>query len=366
MIPFDQLDRPRVLILALAGIGNLLMASPLFRALKDANPTAEIDVLVAPRGTAEVLEGNPRIRRILHGNAKPSLTEGRGLIRELKNARYDVGIVAHPGQLIASSSLLFFGRVRRRLGHRYTWKILHHSGLFLTDPVPLVLHVSLALLDRSAHDLVQNANLVRPLGIAVNPLEARYDFPLTPDDRSRADAWLAERDLANRTLIGFHPGAHHDLAYKRWPGARWSALGDWLSERYGAASLVFGGKGEHALKAEVCARMKTPAVPVDAPLRTTAALIARCTLFVSNDSGLMHVAVSQHVPTFGLFGPTDERRTAPWGPHGHVIRAAGTRPTYNVARLGDIREQHDADRSLQALSVEDVAREISAAVPPQG
>lgn len=81
--------------------------------------------------------------------------------------------------------------------------------------------------------------------------------------------------------------------------------------------------------------------------------------FVSNDSGLMHVAVSQKVPTFGLFGPTDERRIAPWGPYGHIIRAEGTKPTYDVHALKTVRKRREADASLLALDVNAVMQHIN-------
>ncbi len=363
MTSFSELQRPRVLLIALSGIGNLLMASPVIRALTDTNPTADIDVLVAPRGTDEVLASNPRVRQILHGSPKPSVASWRRMVKAIRRGRYDIGIVMHPGQLVLSASLLFFGGVRRRIAHRYTWGPLRRTGLLVNAPVELAEYRNRSLDDRRAHDVVQNLALLRPLGITTNPAEATIDFPLTPDDRARADAWIAQRRLAGGTLIGMHPGAHTDLASKRWPVDRWSALGDRLAEHEGATVLVFGGLEERDLKTEVCARMRRPALLVEAPLRTTAALIARCAFFVSNDSGLMHVAVSQSVPTFGLFGPTDERRTAPWGPHGHVIRAPSTVPSYEVARLADVRARTEPDPSLQALTVDRIVQTISATLP---
>lgn len=358
-----ELIAPRVLVVALSGIGNLLLASPLFRALKDANPRAAVDVLVAPRGTREVLEKNPRIRAILVGKPKPSLAEWWQLVSTIRQHRYDVGIVTHPGQLITSALLLAAGRVRRRIGHRYHWSILRNSGLCLTDPVDVVPHRHLPLTDRSAHDVVQNLRLLEPLGVSAKPADVHYDFPLTPDDRAAADTWLAAHAPEARTLFGLHPGAHKDLAYKRWPADRWSELGDRLSEQSGATILVFGGPDEHALQTEVSARMRAPAVAVPAPLRTTAALIARCALFVSNDSGLMHVAASQGVPTVGLFGPTDERRTAPWGPQSLALRAPGTAPTYDVAQLAAARATREPHSSLLALRADEVTQTISARFP---
>lgn len=367
-LAFATLDRPRVLIVALAGIGNLLMASPLFRSLKDANAEAEIDVLVAPRGTADVLEGNPRIRKILRASASPNLADARAVTKLLRRERYNLGLVAHPGQLMWSAFLLRCGGVRRRVGHWYTWKMFRHTGLFLTDAVDVLPHAPLALTERSAHDVVQNLNLLKPLGIEVpaprSPAlleglgEVGYDFPLSPDDRARADAWLTQQRLTGNVAIGFHPGAFHDLSYKRWPTERWAALGDRLAERYRATILVFGGRDERDRKTEVCARMKHPAIPVELPLRHTAAVMARCMLFISNDSGLMHVAVSQNVPTFGLFGPTDERRTAPWGPLAFAIRAPGTLPSYDVGDLARIRAERAPHPSLLSLTVDEVMRHI--------
>lgn len=358
--PFHTLDRPRVLVVALSGIGNLLMASPLFRALTDANPTAEIDVLVAPRGTRDVIERNPRIRTILVGKPKPSFSEWHALVQHIRQMRYDVGIVAYPGQLVTSASLLFFGRVRWRIGHRYSWGALRNTKLFLTDAVLLRPHQHLSLTNRSAHDVVRNLDLLRPLGITADPAHAAYDLPLAPDDREQADRWVAQQDLGTLTCIGLHPGAHRDLNLKRWPADRWALLGDRLAERYGARVLIFGGADERALVSTVCGQMHTNPLAVDVPLRTAAALMARCAFFVSNDSGLMHVAASQRVHTFGLFGPTDERRTAPWGPFGHAVRAAGTQPNTAAGFTRAGEKDVGSDLSLRALPVEWVFAEVTA------
>lgn len=349
---------PRVLLVSLSGIGNLLMATPMLRALRETNPTARTDVLVAPRGTAEVLTQHPRVQQVLLGQPKPSFRQWVGSVQNLQRRRYDVGIVTHPGQLIASSSVLFFGTVRRRIGYRYAWGPLQHTRLFLSIGLDLRDHTRLELTDRSAHDVVQNLRLLEPLGIHVDPKSARYDFHLREDDHERAETWLRDRDLLDVPIIGFHPGAHADLAYKRWPVDRWVALGDALADGTGSHLLIFGGPTEDALVRNVCDTLRAPATPVGLSLRVAAALAARCQFFVSNDSGLMHVAASQSVPTFGLFGPTDERRTAPWGPRGHVIRTAGTEPTYDVVRFRSVRGR-ETDPSLLALSVNAVLDALS-------
>lgn len=355
-----------MLVVALSGIGNLLMASPLFRALTDAYPTAEIDILVAPRGTRDVVEGFLGIRTILLGKPKPSFIEWRALVRRIRRERYDVGIVAYPGQLVMSASLLFFGGVRRRIGHQYNWQALRNTGLFLTDAISVRPHQDLPLTDRSAHDVVRNLDLLRPIGITPDPQNPEhgtgkvgYEFQLSPDDRDQADRWIGEQSLQGTPLIGIHPGAHRDLGVKRWPVDRWAALGDRLAAHHDARVLVFGGADERALVSTVCEKMRTSPLKVDVPLRTAAALMARCAFVVSNDSGLVHVAVSQRVHTFGLFGPTDERRTAPWGPFGHVVRAPGTQPNTVAGASMSKQTNVGPDPSLLALSVEQVFAQVT-------
>lgn len=349
---------PRVLLLSLSGIGNTLMATPLLRALRETHPHTRTDVMVAPRGTAEVLLRHPRVNEVLLSTPKPSWRQWVATIQNLQRRRYDVGLVTHPGQLVTSASLLAFGTVRRRIGYRYTWKFLRNSGCLLTDARALRDHTHLALSDRSAHDVVQNLRLLEPLGIQVDAPFVRYDFPLREEDHTRAEGWLQDRNLLDLPLIGMHPGTHSDLTYKRWPADRWVALSHALAEEIGAHVLMFGGPSEETLVRSLTDELEGKATPVGLSLRAAAALMARCQFFVSNDSGLMHVAVSQDVPTFGLFGPTDERRTAPWGTLGQVIRAHGTEPTYEVQRLRDVQSK-GTDPSLLTLSVDTVLQRIS-------
>ena len=69
---YKEIKQPRVLIVAMSGIGNLLMQTPLIKELKETNPTAEISVMVAPRGTKDVLLHNNNIKRVIIGYPKPT------------------------------------------------------------------------------------------------------------------------------------------------------------------------------------------------------------------------------------------------------------------------------------------------------
>lgn len=353
MVNFKAMLRPRVLVVAMSGIGNLLMQTPLITKLKEANPASEISVLVSPRGTQDILIHNTKILDIIVGNAKPPLRNRIGMIQVIQKEKFDIGIVAFPGQLTMSSSLLYFGSVPTRIGHKYNYHFLKNTGLFLTNPISA----------QPVHDVRQNLNLLAPLGLDTNSSDTEYDFPVGEEDRLLAQKYLNENKLTKNILIGLHPGTNSDMAYKRWPVERWAKLADRLAYQFKAKILLFGNTDENSIKTEIAKLMRHKPVAVTQTLRGTAALIGKCAFFVSNDSGLMHVAVSQKVPTFGLFGPTDEGRTAPWGKFGRVIRAASTQPNYDVAKLREIKQRQTADETLLALNVEPVFNQIVKEIP---
>jgi heptosyltransferase-2 len=211
---------------------------------------------------------------------------------------------------------------------------------------------------------VQNLRLLEPLNIPYDARAARYVFPLSPEEHAAAENFLAAHGLGHAPLLGFHPGSPEDMKFKRWPPERWIQLGGELARAYDAKILVFGGEAEHELRQRVRDGIGDAAVEVKGSLRQSAAIARRCLLFVSNDSGLMHVAVSQNVPTFGLFGPTDETRTAPWGPYGHVIRAVGTQPTYDLSAPRSREQFERVAPSLLTLTVDEVLRRVTEQVPP--
>ncbi len=349
-----DLKEPKILVVAMSGIGNLLMQTPVLRQIKSDFPSAQISVLVAPRGTKEVLKHNPFVNTIFYGSPKPSFRQWLGMVSTIQKNKFDVGMVTFPGQLTTSSSILYFGSVSHRIGHKYNYYFLKNTDLFLNETIET---------ENNIHDVVQNLNLLKLLGLSPDHRNAFYDFPLGNDDILEAEKFLKETDLLDQKLIGLHPGTNEDLVYKRWPIDRWAKLADDLSSIYKAKILIFGGAEENKLKREIKKKMTKGSFPVTLSLRGTAALIKKCSFFVSNDSGLMHTSVSQQIPTFGLFGPTDERRTGPWGTFGHVIRAQGTTPNYDIKHLRTIKKQKMSDSSMLAISKEKVLEEIRNLIP---
>jgi heptosyltransferase-2 len=152
---------------------------------------------------------------------------------------------------------------------------------------------------------------------------------ITPATRARVDEFLA-RSGVDRTvpLVGIAPGAAYGHA-KRWPPARFAELAARLSER-GAVSVLVGAGADRdagrAIESSRPAGARVVNLIGRTDLRLFAGLLAACRAFVSNDSGAMHLAAAAGVPVAAIFGPTDDRVTAPLGDHDVIIHQVFCRP----------------------------------------
>jgi heptosyltransferase-2 len=179
------------------------------------------------------------------------------------------------------------------------------------------------------HQVTYYANLVRGLGFDVSDEIPR----LRPRSSTleRADAMLQKACVPDGArIVGFAPGAAYGHA-KRWPPARVAQL---VAESHarGLTSVLVGAPGDRETARAIESSLPRGVPLVDLTGRTTlrdlVGVLARCAAFVSNDSGAMHVAAALGVPLTAIFGPTDERETAPAGPglHDVILRDVFCRP----------------------------------------
>ena len=124
----------------------------------------------------------------------------------------------------------------------------------------------------------------------------------------------------NRRIIGVNPGAFYGSA-KRWLSERYAALLDMLIEEKDAAVIIFGSPNEIAIAQAIQSGMRQNPVVLSGKtnLAELIAMIACCDLFITNDSGPMHLAAALRVPTLAIFGPTDAIATGPMSPSAVVV-----------------------------------------------
>ncbi len=313
----------RILVIALSGIGNLLMQMPTIETLKRKRPDCHITLWVAPRGTKKLAESLPYVDEVIEAPIKNSLADHIRLIRKLRHKHFTVGIILSPGQLIKSAAYLWLAGIPTRIGNSYPFHGNSHSRWLLTDAIDE---------DPNLHDIEQNLRLLTLLSI--NPSVTPH-YSLLLDDLQSEQAKKIIDNLgiqSGRKLIGFHMGSAPDFSWKRWPQQNFITLGSELIAQQNAQILLFGGPDEADSKQTVAQALGQYTYPISADLLTTAAVMKECRAIVSNDSGLMHLGAAVGAKVFGLFGPTDEKHTGPRGLHSSVIRAPGTTPVYNTEK----------------------------------
>jgi heptosyltransferase-2 len=148
------------------------------------------------------------------------------------------------------------------------------------------------------------------------------DLFISRADQAAAEALLTTvKQTRSKRVLGINPGATGGTA-KRWFPDRYAALCRRLAETYGTQVLIFGGPGDHALGERIAAM--APGCCLNLADTTTLgqafALINRCDLFVTNDSGLMHAAAALNIPQVAVIGSTDPVATSPDSPASTMIR----------------------------------------------
>jgi lipopolysaccharide heptosyltransferase II len=318
----------KVLFLSLSGLGNFLMQSPIFAALKKTRPLWHLTAWVAPRGTKILAENDPHLDSVIEMPIQASPRRHLQQIQQLRSHHFDIGLVGSPGQLLKSAAYLRCAGLALRLGHSYPLGSFTRSRLFLTHAIPE---------DPSLHDIEQNLNLLSLLNLPL-PLAPTYHLSLPASAHAKAQPFLAA--LPHTKLsIGFHPGSASHFTWKRWPLEYWLTIGKNLINKYQAHLLIFGGPEEAATKTQIARALAPHATIITTDLLTTTAIMKACRLLLTNDSGLMHLASAAGVPVLALFGPTNEQHTGPRGNQAHVLRAPHTQAVYHTEHNATLGQQ---------------------------
>lgn len=340
----------RILAICPIGIGNFLLLEPALRRLKQAVPESTLSVLCLKPEIARLASRYAHIDETvaIEATKDHSLTASARFIRSLRN-RFDLSLAFFPCNKKEYNLLPFLAGIPRRLGYRYATRRWASLSWLNSDLVPV---------SENMHDLVQNFALLKAIGVSAPENPALTPVPLSEEEKSFAGKYIADNNPEG-LIIGMHPGSsgEHGMDKKRWPAQRFGELARLILEKQKARFLIFGGPEENALKEEAANAAGPEALVVNTKsFFETAALIGRCHRFISNDSGLMHVAVSYGVKTAGLFGPTDDARTAPFGKGHLVIRGeCPYGPCWAIRNVGKREEcRYNDFRCLQKLGVETV------------
>lgn len=299
----------KILIIFFSGIGNFILFTPTLRAIRNKYPNAEITLLLKQKVVLDIIQDEGLIDHVVHypqatSSIKNMLVQA-SLIQSLRVKKYDLVITTFEAQGWKLATFV------RMIGGKFS--IGYKSGNWYDR-----CYNKLLTYDTGMHEVDRHIKIADFMGADFTDKTPRIS--IKDDDRAFAETIVSKNCSP---LIGMHPGSSENLWRKRWMPERFAELADRLSERYGTKILILGGKDEVNLAEKISALMQT-AKPIVMAGKTTigqaTALIEQCALFVSNDSGLMHVASAIKTPVVAIFGPTDPAKNAPYGKDHIVVR----------------------------------------------
>jgi heptosyltransferase II len=293
-------------------VGDAVMSLPALAAARARWPQAEI-VLLARPWMADIYRDQRVADRILpfeHRGRHRGLRGLERLARELRAERFDAALLLQ--NAFQAAWLAWRAGIPERIGYARDGR-----GWLLTHAVPVPRRGEIPALEPYYYlELLRRAGWLDALH-EVTGIRLR----ILPEALERAEAQLvAAGSPGGRLRAAIAPGAAFGSA-KCWPPERFAALGDRLIAELGADVILFGAPSEQDIAARIAGAMRGRPVMLAgrSAIGELPALLARCGLFIGNDSGAMHVAGAAGVPVVGIFGPTDSEATRPATPRFRLV-----------------------------------------------
>jgi len=297
----------KIIILALSGIGDALMFTPSLKFLRDNLPNAQIDVLVMFKGVKDIYDRLNLATNVIYFDFMKE-----GAVNSLKfvfglRGKYDASINVYPSNRKEYNVIAFLIGAKKRGNVKYLRMDNQELGFINNVRIKE---------DDKLHNVEENIRICEKLidktANEISPLLLR----LNDSDKSFAENYIDKNNLSGKLLIGFHAGCSllKNHIKRRWEPDKFIELAKSLIEEKNATVLLFGGPDENELKKYIYdgVASKNVIIVEVSNLTQSAALMTYCKIFVTNDSGLMHIASAMQVTTVSVIGPTSLNYIHPW------------------------------------------------------
>ena len=321
---------PKILVVRLSSIGDIVLITPLLQALRERFPRAKIAFLTK-RQYQGLLLHNPDLDEILTWEDDLNRLKGEGfdLLLDLQ---------ANLKSFLLSLKLQTSHRIRYRKRHLRRWALTRFRWI----PFHPIHTVDLYL------------RTLAPLGINHSP-QSLPRLYLNEGERKKAKEFLQQEGFFGDRLVGISPGARWPK--KRWPLRRFAQVGETLAKREGTGVILFGERSERPLTERIAGLMKSE--PINAAgktdLRLLMTLLEQCDLLITNDSGPMHIATGVGTPVVAIFGPTHPKLGfAPLG-EGNIVISTNE-PCSPCSLHGEGRCRRSRRFCMEEITVEEVLK----------
>lgn len=331
----------KILVVRTDRIGDVVLTTPVFKALRENYPQAHIAAMVSPH-TKEILEGSPYIDEIIvydkDKHHKGAAAFWKFVLR-LKKKRFDLAIVLHTKKRL--NLITFLANIPRRIGFAEKGKF----SLLLTDRLKDTRPLGLK------HEADYCLDVLKELGLKL--MDRKLHISLKKEALDWAEQVLAENGIGKDDKIAvIHPGA--SCPSKRWFKERFAVLADKLAQDYGFKIIVISGPKDIAIADDIEKDSKHKIINLAGKisLSQTAAILKKANIFISNDSGPVHISSAVGTPVISIFG-RNQAGLSPlrWGPLGERDKYLHKPPGCNICLAHKCLKGFDC---LKAITIEDV------------
>ncbi len=325
------MNDPKILILRLSAVGDVIRTLPAVRALKEYYPRSSI-TWVVEEPSKTLLESQPEIDEVILFPRKrwvdgiksarrigKTVAEMWGFVLGLRRRGFDVTLDFHG--ILKSGLLSFFSGAPKRIGYnrRFT-----KEGNFLFS------NVKVELPKARISRFQRNLTLLKGVGLDVK--ELKYNFHIPPEDREYIESFFkASSASLKNPLIAIHPGTSQKTYYKRWTPLQYARLADRLIRELRGAVIFTWGTDERTWVEDIQKEMKESSIlsPRTETLTQLGEVYRHCDLYIGGDTGPMHIASLVGIPLVVIYGPTDPIVNEPFGRHKKVRKEVGCNPCRN-------------------------------------
>ena len=302
----------KVLVIRLDRIGDMVITTPIFRALKEKWPDVQVTVLTNPVNKNIVIN-NPFIDCILvydRENMHKSLNSRLIFFRSIREKKFDLVIDPYLDYEFKTSFITRFVGNRFRLGFEFAGRGIFYNIRYNPNVFPVS--------TEKRHMIDYDLDLLEHIGIETQ--KRQPEVFLSTDEKENAYKRLEDAGAdPGSKIIGIHPGGNYQS--QRWPVKRFAAISNHLITNYDVKVILFAGQAEKQLLSEFRGyAVNTPIFLEDLSLRKFMSTLSHCSLFLCNNSGPLHIAAALNIPTVSTMGPTIPYHWWPYGKDHIVLR----------------------------------------------
>jgi len=323
-------------------MGDVILSTPVIRFMRKRFPEAYIVFMVRPENK-DIVKNNPDLDKVIvydkYGSHK-SFIETVKFAWRIRRERFDTAIALHPTN--RAHMIMFLAGIPVRIGYD------KNMGSLLTKRIPHEKQKG------ERHETEYNRDMLIAAGFDVSGYDPKPYIFTSEEERKLVDSVEKSSGLG-KEKIAFHAGA--SCASKRWAPERFAETADALGDLYGYDIILVGSDETSEYSSQIASRMKNRITDLTGVLLLgeLVEMLSRCRLFVSNDSGPVHIAVAVGTPVISIFGRNDPGLSPKrWGPIGDKDGILHKPPQCDVCMAHNCAKAFEC---LKAITPQDVIKE---------